>query len=115
MPKTKTKEVIINKTWIQSDMVCFAIGERSTRDAAEWLNEKIPADPKLKLRRSHSSVSNWVNGVYNMDLTFAQALTEFYPEDDERHVLGRKIKEMRADEIRKAHWVTPAPEKAVKS
>lgn len=92
---------VMNKKWTEADVIADAIEGMSLRDAAEWLNELIPQSPELGMRRSHASIHNWVNNIYRMDAEFADTLTMFYPEDDPRHQLGRNIKQLRFEAMRR--------------
>ena len=82
---------VTNKTWTESDVICDAVGERTYREAAEWLNEKLPSDFQI----THATVFNWCTGEYKPAYGFLFTLTECYPKTDTRHELGMKLHEMR--------------------
>lgn len=88
---------IVNKKWTESDIIADAIGERSYRDAAEWLNEKLPVDFQI----SHASVHNWVEGAYKSSWGFIIALTLFYEIKDARYGLGAALWNKRNQEAEK--------------
>lgn len=90
---------VINKHWTEADVIADAIGERTYRDAAEWLNESLP--PNFQI--THASVFNWCEGAYKPAYGFLLALTLNYPKDDARHQLAMTLHEMRAKAIN-AHW-----------
>ena len=89
----------VNKKWRESDVICEAVGERTYRDAADWLNEQLP--PHFQV--THASVFNWCAGAYKPDYLFLLALTMNYLEEDPRHAMARQLMEMRASSIN-AHW-----------
>lgn len=78
---------IVNKKWSEADILADGLGERSLRDAADWLNESLPAD----YQRTHATLNNWLYGVYPIPFPWIEALVRFYPEGDERHALGLKL------------------------
>ena len=86
---------IINKTWTEADVIADAIGERSTRDAAEWLNEKVPADYQI----THATVHNWVTGMYKPAYGFLYVLIAFYDKGDPRYKLAHDLHQMRKKAI----------------
>lgn len=87
---------VVNKNWTEADVIAQAIGDRSTRDAAEWLSEKLPNDFKI----SHASVHNWTEGAYKPTYGFLFALQLFYEKDDERYQMAGKLLQMRRDNER---------------
>ena len=89
----------VNKKWTESDVIADAIGERTYRDAAEWLNEKVPPD----FRVTHASVFNWCAAAYKPTYLYLLAVTSSYPEEDPRHAMAKKLMEMRAKSIN-APW-----------
>ena len=91
---------VIRKTWTESDVICNALGTRTVRDGADWLNENLPEDYRI----SHSSVYNWTVLVHQPNDEFIRALMMFYPETDPRFQLGRTLTEMRLAKM-KVHWV----------
>lgn len=86
---------VINKKWTEADVIADAIGKRSTREAAEWLNERLPEE----FRITHSSVHNWVNGTYRPTYDFIYALTWWYEADDPRHQMALALHQMRKNAI----------------
>ena len=75
----------VNKKWTESDVIADAIGERTYRDAADWLNEKLPP----AFRVTHASVFNWCSGAYKPDYLYLLAVTSSYPEEDPRYVMAK--------------------------
>lgn len=86
-----------NKKLTESDVICDAIGERTFRLSAEWLNEKLPVDYKI----THQSVYNWVVAENVPRDEFIRALQMFYPMGDVRHELGKQLTEMRLAKMAK--------------
>lgn len=80
---------VVNKKWSETDVLADALGERSLRDAADWLNEKLPAD----YQRTHATLNNWLYGVYPIPFPWIEALVRYYPKGDERRALGLKLVE----------------------
>lgn len=79
--------MVINKKWSEADILADALGERSLRDGADWLNEKLPVD----YQRTHATLNNWLYDVYPIPFPWIEALVRYYPEGDERHALGLKL------------------------
>lgn len=94
----------VNKNWNESDLICAALGERTVRAGAEWLNEKLPDVYQI----SHATVYNWTVLTHQPNEDFLRALTTYYAKDDERHQLGAQIKDMRQQKMVKKnriYWV----------
>jgi hypothetical protein len=83
--------MIINKKLKEADVLCNVIGDMTFREAADYLNDGIPE----LYKRTHQSVFNWFTGGNKMPGAVADALTRYYPEDDDRHQLGKVILQMR--------------------
>ena len=75
------------KKWAESDYIADAVGDRSLRAAAEWLNEALPGI----FHRSHSSIASYINDGVQPDDVFLFALIEYYPETDPRHELAADL------------------------
>lgn len=90
----------IRRKWTESDVICAALEQRTVREGAEWLNEKLPEDYQV----SYSSVYNWTVLIHEPNDEFIRALMMFYPETDSRFQLGKELTEMRLAKM-KVHWV----------
>lgn len=93
---TDTAPVPLNKTWNEADIVAHFIEDRTTRDAAEWLNENISA-PEYKI--THSTVSNWTEDIHAPGWHYLYAYTFAYPAADPRHQMAAALIERRIAEI----------------
>jgi len=89
----------VNKKWSEADIIADTIGDRTTRDAADWFNEQLP----YQFQVTHATIYNWIAGAFKPNYAFLLALTYSYEETDPRHVMGKEIMDMRARNIN-AHW-----------
>lgn len=85
------RRVPASKRWTEGDYFADAIGERSLRDAAAWLNEGLP---KI-FHRSHTSIASYINEGVTPDDVFLHALKSNYPETDPRHLLAAELLALR--------------------
>lgn len=98
---------VLNKHWTESDIICEALGERTVRDGADWINEALPETYRI----TYGTVHNWVSGKHEPEEVTVRALQMFYKLDDPRHQLGAdiaalRIKKMEAES--RIHWAKGA-------
>lgn len=84
------------------------VQELRLRGAAEWLNEKLP-EP---FKRSHMSISNWLDGVYKPDDVVLIGMKTFYPKGDVRHDAAVAILALRQG--KSVDWIELSPSEGKK-
>jgi hypothetical protein len=86
----------------ESKLISATLGERSLRDAADWLNEKLP----VVTQKSHTAIWDYLRGAYPAEINFLYALKNHYPSTDARHQLATALIELRIQAMKES--ISPA-------